>query len=506
MKNVIVDIKDLTDSKELMERKMPKPILLFFLIVFGIVLTLLIWAFFGEIEEYSTVEGKIRPQTSTNIISALSSGKIKNLNFENGNTVNKGDVILSLDIGSVESKKDILILGISKNEKKIQYNNKLKECVEKGENKFLKSEDEIEYYNQYEKYISDLEVSLNQIQDADNQNNKAKEETTVTLNSLQDSINKKQELIKEYNNIIYAVNNDADFSSENDMLFYYFCNYKTNIENEDTLIKECEATYNQLVNSSDESITQEQIDDAKLKIDSAKNKKESTKTAFLLEVNQKIDALNNDIDTLKTTKEKTSLSLNTFSSATSEKDIREQAKLNMLVSIDITISNLETAKEEYEMQLMAINDTIDNSQIKADASGQIVYFNELSVGNVIQSGDKIAKVIPTNTEVKAILYIPSAVISDIKVGQKVEYTIASISTTDYEKVGGTITDITADSFINESTGMTFYKAEATVDNLTLTNLSGEEKNIIPGMTVEAHIVLENKKIIIWLLEQLNFIA
>lgn len=80
MKNTIIDMKDLTDSREVMEKKAPKSILIFVLIVLSIVITLLIWSFFGEIDEYSTVSGEVRPQLSTNIISTISGGKIKELN------------------------------------------------------------------------------------------------------------------------------------------------------------------------------------------------------------------------------------------------------------------------------------------------------------------------------------------------------------------------------------------------------------------------------------------
>ena len=177
----------------------------------------------------------------------------------------------------------------------------------------------------------------------------------------------------------------------------------------------------------------------------------------------------------------------------------------MFVSIDSVISTLQTTKTEYEMQLLSINDTLDKSIVKAEVSGQIVFYDELSVGNTVQSGVQVAKIIPLNNKLRTVLYIPNTEISDVKVGQKVEYTISSISSTDYGKVYGKITDISADSFADESSGTVYYKAEATLDSLSLSNLSGKTKELKSGMTVEAHIVSGSKKIIIWLLEQLNFV-
>lgn len=505
LKNTIVDIKDLTDSREIMEHKAPKSILIFILIILAIVITLLVWSFFGEIDEYSTVSGEIRPQTYTNIITAISGGKIKELNFENGDIVEVGDTILTLDVGTAESQKETLTTNIDECKEKIEYNNQLKECVEKGKNTFSQSENEIEYYNQYEKYVNDLEISLGQIYDTNNQNKNSKEEANATLQSVQDSIDKDNQLIEEYNSIINAVENNLTFSSFNSMLISYYNNYIQSIDNTDIQINKYENSYESLKKQVGNEITQSQVDEVKVQLDLAKSQKESLKTAFLLDVNEKIDNLNTEIETLNTTKEKTSTSLDSFSSSTSETQVKEQAKLNMFVSIDSVISTLQTTKTEYEMQLLSINDTLDKSIVKAEVSGQIVFYDELSVGNTVQSGVQVAKIIPLNNKLRTVLYIPNTEISDVKVGQKVEYTISSISSTDYGKVYGKITDISADSFADESSGTVYYKAEATLDSLSLSNLSGKTKELKSGMTVEAHIVSGSKKIIIWLLEQLNFV-
>lgn len=505
MKNTIIDMKDLTDSREVMEKKAPKSILIFVLIVLSIVIALLIWSFFGEIDEYSTVSGEVRPQLSTNIISTISGGKIKELNYSDGDFVKSGDTILTLDVGSAELQKQTLTDKINECDAKIKYNKKLKQCVEDGKNGFSQTKEEIDYYNQYEKYISDLEVSLGQIHDTDNQNKNSKKEANATLNSVEESIDKDNQLIKEYQNLINAVENDLNFASNNSMLRAYYDNYVQSLENADAQIKEYESTYEALKTQPDSETAQSQAEQAKLQLDSAKGQKESLKTSFLLEVNQKIDSLKTEIATLNDTKAKTNSSLESFSSSTTEEQVREQAKLNMVVSVDNAISTLESSKTEYEMQLLSVNDTINNSVITSESSGQIVFYDDLSVGNTVQSGAQIAKVIPSDNELKTTLYIPSTDISDVKVGQKVEYTVSSISSTDYGKVYGKITDVSADSFADQSNNMMYYKAEATLDSSSLSNLSGEIKELKSGMTVEAHIISGSKKIIIWFLEQLNFI-
>lgn len=505
MKSTIVDIKDLSDSREMMEKKAPKSITIFVIIVMAVIVTLLIWSCLGEIDEYSRVSGEIRPKEAMNIVSVVNGGKIKELNFENGDIVNAGDTILSIDVESAETQKKVLTQNIEELEEKINYNEQLKKCVENGKNTFSKSEKEIDYYNQYEKYVSDLEVSLGQIYDTDNKNKNSKDEANATLQSVRNSIESDYQLIDGYNDMINAVESNTTFVSSNNMLISYYNNYVQSINNALAQIEQYRNTYENLKAQENNAVTQAQLDEVKAQLDSAESQKETLKTNFLLEINQKIDSLEGEIKTLKETEEKTNLSINSFSSTTTEEEIKEQAKLNMIVSVDSAISTLKSTKTENEMQLLTVNDTVDNSNVKSEITGQIVYYNELSKGDTIQSGAQIARIIPVDNELRTILYIPNSEISNIEVGQKVEYTISSISSTDYGKVSGKITSISADSFVDESSGTIYFKAEGTLDSSSLSNLSGEIKDLKSGMSVEAHVISGSKKIIVWFLEQLNFI-
>lgn len=108
------------------------------------------------------------------------------------------------------------------------------------------------------------------------------------MQSVQDSIDKDSKLIEEYNNIINAVENNLTFSSSNSMLISYYNNYIKSIDNADIQIKEYEHTYESLKQQIGNGVTQSQVDEVKVQLDSAMSQKESLKTAFLLEVNQKL--------------------------------------------------------------------------------------------------------------------------------------------------------------------------------------------------------------------------
>lgn len=506
MKATIIDIEELTDSRELIERKTPKYITIFLIVILVIIITFLIWATISEIDEYSTVSGEIRPEESVSMISTMGSGKIQDIKFKNGDKVNAGDVILTIDVEAANNQKDILTNTIEKLNKEITYNEKLKQCIENDKNTFSQTGEESKYYKQYEKYENDLSISLSEVKNTDNQNTMSNEQANITLRTLRSDINKNNQLILEYENIIKAIEENSDFTSNNDTIMVYYENYILNLNNANILVEKYKKAYEDLLLLKENGVTQNQIDEAKIQWDSASSQKESVKSTFLLEVNQKIDSLKTEISSLEESVEKTNNSLNEVSEVLTEEQVIEQAKLNMVVSINSTINSLENTKMEYDIQLLSVNEEINNSTVKSEISGEIMYYNDFSEGDTIQGGTQIAKIIPSGDKLKTILYITDSDISNIKIGQSIEYTVTSISSVDYGKVYGKITNISADSFIDESNGMVYYKAEGTLDLSSLTNLSGDVKNLKTGMTVEAHIISGSKKIIIWCLEQLNFIS
>lgn len=479
MSNTVIDIADLSDSRELMEEKAPRSIQIFILIVLAIIITLLLWSFSGEIDEYVTVRGEIRPQSNPSVITSTGSGQIKAINFENGESVESGDTILELDVSLAQSQKEFFENSIGEYDKKIEYNEQLKNCIEEEKNTFSKLNQEIEYYNLYEKYVSDLESSIEAFYDSENTNNKSKEEAEITLQSIQKSIDDNITLISDYEKLLYAVENDLSYSSDNSLLKSMYDNYIQGIDKPS------------------------QLSDIETPSESLDTNNDTLKSAFIMEINQKIDTCKEENKSLETSKAKTQLNIESFSSSTTVEQIIDQCKLNMMVSIDSTISALKTSKTDLELQLIPIDETIKNSKIEAEISGQIIFYDDFVVGNNLQAGSKLFKIMPSDNTLKAILYIPSDKISEIKVGQKIEYTISSISTTEYGKASGIIKNISADSFVDESSGVAYYRAESTFNELSLSKKSGKAKILKTGMTFDAHIISESKRLIIWFLEKIN---
>jgi multidrug efflux pump subunit AcrA (membrane-fusion protein) len=141
-------------------------------------------------------------------------------------------------------------------------------------------------------------------------------------------------------------------------------------------------------------------------------------------------------------------------------------------------------------------------QVKAAQSGIIVQKQMFAVGDILNTGVEIADIIPINSGYKVTLYIPESKISQVQVGQKVEYTFSAIPAREFGKANGNIISIAADTINDEHIDQKFYKATSTIDQIVFQGENGEDRVLQIGMIAEAHIISGKQRVITWLLNRL----
>lgn len=135
MKFKIEDINNLSDSRQIMESKPNKLIVIFFYILLLFILTFFTWAWFSEKEIVVKISGIVRPKNEIQAISNIVQGKVKIVNMKNGANVSKGDILFEIDSDTLEQEKKHLDDQI----KKINKNNQQKEELENDKKQIEKS-------------------------------------------------------------------------------------------------------------------------------------------------------------------------------------------------------------------------------------------------------------------------------------------------------------------------------------------------------------------------------
>lgn len=155
-------------------------------------------------------------------------------------------------------------------------------------------------------------------------------------------------------------------------------------------------------------------------------------------------------------------------------------------------------------QIKEINRTIELSNVKAPINGTIQVIKNYNVGDYINSGEQVLKVIPEGTKYKMDIAVDNKDISQIKIGQKVKYRFLAFPYKEYGVMEGKIVNISKDIISNDE-GNTTYRVEGDIPDIKLNNKKGKEGIIKSGMLSEIRIVSKRKKILSIILEKLNFI-
>lgn len=70
--------------------------------------SLLIWAYYGQIDDYVKAIGTVRPGEKISTIRNIVAGKVDKVNFDQGMRVREGDVLYTIEVDGLLSEKEKL--------------------------------------------------------------------------------------------------------------------------------------------------------------------------------------------------------------------------------------------------------------------------------------------------------------------------------------------------------------------------------------------------------------
>lgn len=162
MKEILVDLKDMSDSKEFMNANPKSFIRIFIYIMLVALIIALFWSYYSEIEIYVTASGIVKAEEDISTVNNIVTGKINEVYIEEGTIVSKGDILFKVDVDDIDFAISQYKIEIEKIEDEQEYLNKQKDSILENRNLFdVNNSDEEYYYYAVEKYLSDIEVYNN---------------------------------------------------------------------------------------------------------------------------------------------------------------------------------------------------------------------------------------------------------------------------------------------------------------------------------------------------------
>jgi HlyD family type I secretion membrane fusion protein len=182
-------------------------------------------------------------------------------------------------------------------------------------------------------------------------------------------------------------------------------------------------------------------------------------------------------------------------------------KINELQTSHVTavVEDLrEVQGEVFELRerLRASADVLARTEIRAPIDGRVVSLGVHTKGGVVAPGAPILEIVPSDDALIIEARIDPRDIDVLQVGQPAHVRFTAFNQRVAPPVEGTLAYLSADAFVNEKLGTTFYVAKIHLDPDSVSSVFGG-KPLLPGMETEVLILTGARTPLDYLLEPLT---
>ena len=509
MKDTLIDMNDLSDTKELLLMTPSFLITMFTVSISIFLLIAIIWMQLSKIDIYVRAAGTVRTNEAISRLLVIGGGRIANIYASDGEFVHKGDMLFTFDQQSLYIQRDILTRDIELAQTELEMLRLYRSSIDQLENHLINIDTDKAraYSNKVKSFLWEREITLTQASESEKDKVSKLSNAREALNKLlaeQTWLQRYKGSVQNGQDIINSEPGDSELKSN------YAARYQKYRADLDVL----EGERRQAQDNLDYitrlmqlgQATGAQVDEAQNKLNEAADKITSFWQAELADIDNKnavMDASISDAREAVSAAEQEA-------AKNSEGKITplmqaEQARIQLLSQID---SEIQQSNESIN-KLNAENNSLDaqfrESMVIAPIDGTLNLNSVLNEGDIIAPGTGIGAIIPPESDsFKVELQVSNRDIANVKLNQQIKIKFLALPYQEYGMADGFISYITADSQVNPQTGESFYIIEAILENKPIKSNRGVDENIRVGMAVEGRIISDQKTVLRWLLEQLNF--
>ena len=162
------------------------------------------------------------------------------------------------------------------------------------------------------------------------------------------------------------------------------------------------------------------------------------------------------------------------------------------------LREIRITEEELRARAAELSRQIDELDLRAPVAGTIHGLQIFGPQSVLRSAEPVAFLVPEGRPLIISTQIPATDIDQVFVGQMVVLRFPAFDMRNIPDLVGQVTQVSADAFLDETTGANFYRAEIVIDDGEITRLG--DRTLLPGMPVEAYIRTEDRSPFAYLVE------
>jgi len=175
-----------------------------------------------------------------------------------------------------------------------------------------------------------------------------------------------------------------------------------------------------------------------------------------------------------------------------KKSLRKET-LKELVKVKSTISDLKS-------KMIALKDRLNLTKVVSPADGTVFGMDIHTIGGVIPPGKEILSIVPKNSKLLIEAEVQTTDIDKVKVGLHSDLMFPAFNMKKINIIEGKVISVSADSFVNQQTGMPFYKAKIEVSPEGMKTLKENNFVLVPGMPATAMIKLGDSTVLNYIIK------
>lgn len=180
---------------------------------------------------------------------------------------------------------------------------------------------------------------------------------------------------------------------------------------------------------------------------------------------------------------------------------RLQLKINFRETVESELLDVQARIFELREQHNTANYEHHRIDIRAPRAGKVLSMAVHTVGGVISPGQAILDIVPEDDELIVEARIQPQDIDKVTFGQIAVVRMSAFSARTTPELNGLVNGISADSFIDETNGMSFYKLRIRIPLDELEKLNTLE--LLPGMPAEVFVQMGGRTFLSYLMKPLS---
>ena len=175
-----------------------------------------------------------------------------------------------------------------------------------------------------------------------------------------------------------------------------------------------------------------------------------------------------------------------------EKEFKKDT-LQKYVEVKSLVSDLKS-------RIIANEDTLNRTSIISPIDGTVVGFTMHTVGGVISPSKPILEIVPNNAKLLVIAQVQTTDIDKVKVGLVADIMFSAFNLKRSHVIEGKVILVSADSFVDQASGMPYYEAKIEVTPEGMGYLKEYGFVLVSGMPAQVMIQLGDRTALSYLLK------